>query len=406
MEETSFLKRVRNAWNVFISNENEKVFTNKGPSSSYHPGRLRLNRGNERSIINSIFNRIAVDVASIEMQHIRTDENGQYVETIKSHLNECLTLDPNIDQTGRALIQDAVMSMMDDGSVAIIPVEDDIDPNGSDAYDVLSLRVGKILEWYPMHVRVRVYDERTGKLKDITVQKRYTAIIENPFYSVMNEPNSTLQRLIRKLNILDVIDEQSGSGKLDVIIQVPYTIRGEVRTQQAEKRRKDIEEQLANSKYGIAYADATEKVIQLNRPVENNLMNQIKFLTEMLYSQLGMTLGILDGSADTNTLLNYLNRILDPIISTYADEMTRKFISKTARTQGQKIFVFQDPFKLIPIKDMAEIADKFTRNAIMSSNEFRAKIGMKPSKAPGADDLSNKNLNPPTGTPFNEFRHK
>ena len=399
MEDLTIFGRARKAWNVFLNKDQGQAFINIGSSSSYHPGRFRLNRGNERSIINSILNRIAVDAASIEMFHARIDENGQYQETIKSHLNNCLTLDPNIDQISRAFIQDAVMSLLDDGSVALVPVDDTIDPTNTDAYDVLTLRVGKILEWFPMHVRVRVYDERSGRLKDITVEKRYTAIIENPFYSIMNEPNSTLQRLIRKLNILDVIDEQSGSGKLDVIIQVPYTIRNETQIAQAEKRRKSIETQLTNSKYGIAYADATEKVIQLNRPVENNLMNQIKFLTEMLYSQLGMTLGILDGSADAKTMLNYLNRIIDPIITSLRDEMTRKFLSKKARSEGQKIFALQDPFRLIPIDQLADIADKFTRNEIMSSNELRSKIGMKPSKAKGADELRNKNLNPPTGTP-------
>ena len=396
MEDNTLIGRFRKAWNVIANNE-QPVYSNKGQSSSYRPDRFRLNRGNERSLVNSIINRIAVDAASIEIIHARTDESGQYQETINSTLNNCLTLDANLDQTGRAFIQDVVTSMLDDGSVAIVPVDTDVDPI-SDAYNILTMRVGKILEWFPMHVRVRVYDERSGKLKEITVPKKTTAIIENPFYSVMNEPNSTLQRLIRKLNILDVIDEQSGNGKLDVIIQVPYVIKGETKIAQAERRRKEIEDQLYNSKYGIAYADATEKIVQLNRPVENNLMAQIKFLTEMLYSQLGMTLGILDGSASSETLLNYQNRIIEPALAPIRDEITRKFLSKTARTQGQTILMFQDPFKMIPLDKLADIGDKFTRNEIMSSNEIRGKIGMKPSKAPGADELRNKNLNPPSGS--------
>lgn len=396
MEDNTLIGRFRKAWNVIANNE-QPIYSNKGQSSSYRPDRFRLNRGNERSLVNSIINRIAVDAASIEIIHARTDESGQYQETINSTLNNCLTLDANLDQTGRAFIQDVVTSMLDDGSVAIVPVDTDVDPI-SDAYNILTMRVGKILEWFPMHVRVRVYDERSGKLKEITVPKKTTAIIENPFYSVMNEPNSTLQRLIRKLNILDVIDEQSGNGKLDVIIQVPYVIKGETKILQAERRRKEIEDQLYNSKYGIAYADATEKIVQLNRPVENNLMAQIKFLTEMLYSQLGMTLGILDGSASSETLLNYQNRIIEPALAPIRDEITRKFLSKTARTQGQTILMFQDPFKMIPLDKLADIGDKFTRNEIMSSNEIRGKIGMKPSKAPGADELRNKNLNPPSGS--------
>ena len=394
MEDNTLIGRFKKAVNAFRDRD-EPIYSNKGQSSSYRPDRFRLNRGNERSLVNSIINRIAVDAASIEIIHARTDESGQYQETINSTLNNCLTLDANIDQTGRAFIQDVITSMLDDGSVAIVPVDTDIDTS-SDAYNILTMRVGKILEWFPMHVRVRVYDERSGKLKDITVPKRTTAIIENPFYSVMNEPNSTLQRLIRKLNILDVIDEQSGNGKLDVIIQVPYVIKGETKILQAERRRKEIEDQLYNSKYGIAYADATEKIVQLNRPVENNLMAQIKFLTDMLYSQLGMTLGILDGSATAETLLNYQNRIIEPALAPVRDEMTRKFISKTARTQGQTILIFQDPFKMIQLDKLADIADTFTRNEIMSSNEIRGKIGMKPSKAPGADELRNKNLNPPS----------
>ena len=397
MEDEGLFSRIRKAWNVFTNQE--ITYSNKGQSSSYRPDRFRMNRGNERSLVNSIINRIAVDAASIEMIHAKVDENDQYQETIKSSLNNCLTLDANIDQTGRAFIQDVVTSMLDDGSVAIVPIDTNIDPELSSSFIIGSMRVGKILEWFPMHIRARVYDEKSGRLKDITVPKRTTAIIENPFYSVMNEPNSTLQRLVRKLNILDVIDEQSGSGKLDIIVQVPYVIKGATKIAQAEDRRKEIETQLHDSKYGIAYIDATEKVIQLNRPVENNLMAQIKFLTEMLYSQLGMTLGILDGSATQETLLNYQNRIIEPVLAPIRDEITRKFLSKTARTQGQTIMIFQDPFKMIPLDKLAEIADKFTRNEIMTSNEMRGKIGMKPSKAPGADELRNKNLNRPTGSP-------
>lgn len=396
MDDSGLLGRFRRAWNV-ITNK-EASYSHMGQSSSYRPDRLRMSRGTERSLVNSIINRISVDAANIEIIHAKVDENGQYEETINSTLNNCLTLDANLDQTGRAFIQDVIMSMLDDGSVAVIPVDTDSDPDLSDSYKILTLRVGKILEWFPMHVRVRLYDERSGKFKDIIVSKLTTAIIENPFYSVMNEPNSTLQRLIRKLNILDVIDEQSGSGKLDLIVQVPYIIKGETKIAQAEKRRKEIEDQLYNSKYGIAYADATEKIVQLNRPIENNLMAQIKFLTEMLYSQLGMTLGILDGTASTETLLNYQNRIIGVVLASVRDEFCRKFLSKTARTQGQTILIYQDPFKMIPLDKLAEIGDKFTRNEIMTSNELRAKIGMKPSKAKGADDLRNKNLNPPTGS--------
>ena len=396
MEEDNLFTRIKRGWNAF-RNQDIKYY-NHGQSSSYRPDRFRMNRGNERSLVNSIINRIAVDAASIEMIHVRVDEDGQYQETIKSSLNTRLTLDANLDQTGRAFIQDVVTSMLDDGSVAIVPVDTNIDPILSNSFTIESMRVGKILEWFPMDIRARVYDERSGKLKDILVPKRTTAIIENPFYSVMNEPNSTLQRLVRKLNILDVIDEQSGSGKLDIIIQVPYVIKGTTKTEQSERRRSEIEAQLHDSKYGIAYVDATEKVIQLNRPVENNLMAQIKFLTEMLYSQLGMTLGILDGSATSETLLNYQNRIIEPVLASIKDEIIRKFLSKTARSQGQTIMIFQDPFKMIPIDKLADIADTFTRNEITSSNEIRGKLGMKPSKAPGANDLRNKNLNPPTGS--------
>lgn len=397
MDDNSLPTRVKRAWNAFLNQE--QGYPNRGSSSSYRPDRFRLNRGNERSLVNSVINRIAVDASSIEMLHARVDDNKQYQETINSSLNNCLTLDANIDQTGRAFLQDAVTSMLDDGSVALVPIDTGTNPNLPGNLAIYSIRVGKILEWFPMHVRVRVYDEISGHFRDITVSKTTTAIIENPFYSVMNEPNSTLQRLVRKLNILDVIDEQSGSGKLDVIIQVPYVIKGDTRVAQAEKRRKEVEDQLYNSKYGIAYIDSTEKVVQLNRPVENNLMAQIKFLTEMLYSQLGMSLGILDGSAKPETLLSYQKRIIAPVLMAIVDEMTRKFLSRTARTQGQRIVIFQDPFSMVPPSQWADIADKFTRNEIMTSNEIRGKIGMKPSKDKGADELRNKNLNPPTGSP-------
>ena len=364
--------------------------------ASSRPDRIRLTRGNERSIITSVYNRIALDVAALNVQHIRLDENGRFLSVIQDGLNTCLTVEANIDQTARAFIQDIVVSMLDEGCVAIVPVDTTYNPSVTGSYDIQTMRVGKILDWYPQHVRVRLYNERTGTKENILVPKSTVAIVENPLYAVVNEPNSTMQRLIRKLNLLDVIDEQSGSGKLDLIIQLPYVIKTEARRQQAENRRKDIEAQLSGTKYGIAYADGTERITQLNRSVNNNLMSQIEYLTSMLYSQLGITQSILDGTADEKTMLNYNNRTIEPIISAIVDEMKRKFLTKTARSQSQSISFFRDPFKLVPVNDIAEIADKFTRNEIMTSNEIRQVIGMKPSDDPRADELRNKNLSAPS----------
>lgn len=393
--EMSFGSRLKHAWNAFNGNAHMD-YRNLGMSYSYRPDRPRLSRGNERSIVTSVYNRIALDVAALKIQHIRLDENERFVSVIQDGLNNCLTVEANIDQTARAFIQDVVISMFDEGSVAIVPVDTTTNPNITGSYDIQSMRVGQILDWYPMYVRVRVYNELTGKKEDIVVPKSTVAIIENPLYAVINEPNSTMQRLIRKLNLLDVIDEQSGSGKLDLIIQLPYVIKTEARRQQAENRRKDIEGQLSGSKYGIAYTDGTERITQLNRSVNNNLMSQIEYLTSMLYSQLGITQSILDGTADEKAMLNYNNRTIEPIISAIVDEMKRKFLTKTARSQLQSISFFRDPFKLVPVNDIAEIADKFTRNEIMTSNEIRQVVGMKPSDDPRADELRNKNLSAPS----------
>ena len=352
-----------------------------------------MTRGHERSIVTAICNRIALDVSAISLVHARVDENGHFLEYIDDTLHQCLTVEANLDQTGRALRQDIVMSMLDEGCVAVVPVEADFDPDENSSYKIYSLRTGKILEWMPQHVRVRLYDERTGRFEEVVVAKKYTAIIENPLFAVMNEPNSTMQRLIRKLNILDAIDEQSGSGKLDLIIQLPYVIKSQARKEQAEQRRRDIEQQLSGSKYGIAYTDGTEHITQLNRGVENNLMSQIEYLTKMLYSQLGITESVMDGTANEETMLNYHNRTVEPILSAIADEMTRTFLTKTARTQNQAISFFRDPFKLAPVSQIAEIADKFTRNEIMTKNEFRSIIGMRPSDDPRADELRNSNIN-------------
>ena len=387
--------RFKHAWNTFFNRDPTDDFKDVTISYSDRPDRLRLTKGNERSIATSIFNRIALDVSSINIQHCKLDKNGRYISPINSKLNNCLTLEANKDQTSRAFIQDVVMSMFDEGCVAIVPIETTANPSITDSYDIYSMRTGKILEWYPDQVKVRVYNDRTGKKEDIKLPKSTVAIIENPLYAVMNEPNSIMQRLIRKLNLLDAIDEQSGSGKLDLIIQLPYTIRSEARRKEAEKRRKDIEMQLANSKYGIAYADATEHITQLNRSVENNLMKQIEYLTEMAYSQLGITQTILDGTADEKTMLNYNNRTVEPIISAIVDGMKRTFLSKTARSQLQSILFFNDPFKLVPISQIAEVADKFTRNEILTSNEIRQIIGMKPSDDPKADQLINSNISQP-----------
>ena len=392
--EMSLGARLKHAWNVFTAKETVGGRWDIGPSNYYRPDRPIFSRGNERSIITSVYNRIALDVAAITIQHVRLDDEGRFTSVMDSSLNDCLSLEANIDQTGRAFIQDVVQSMLDEGCVAIVPVDTDLDPK-SGSYKIETMRTGKILEWYPQHVKVRVYNERTGRKEDVLVPKRTVAIVENPFYAVMNEPNSTMQRLIRKLNILDAIDEQSGSGKLNLIIQLPYVIKTEARRQQAEKRRKDIEEQLSGSKYGVAYTDGTEHVVQLNRPVDNNLMSQIEFLTSMLYSQLGLTQSIMDGTADDKTMLNYLTRTVEPILSAIVDETKRKFLTKTARSQKQSILFFRDPFKLVPVGEIAEIADKMTRNEIMTSNEIRQKIGMTPSKDPNADKLRNSNLSAP-----------
>ena len=394
--EMAFGSRLKHAWNAFLGNEFYDYRYSLGPGYSYRPDRPIFSRGNERSIITAVYNRIALDAASIAVQHARLDEDGRFTEVIDSSLNECLSLEANLDQTGRAFIQDVVMSMLDEGCVAIVPTDTDIDPK-TGSYKIEKMRTGKILEWYPQHVKVRLYNERRGEKQDVTIPKSMVAIVENPFFAVMNEPNSTMQRLIRKLNILDAIDEQSGSGKLNLIIQLPYVIKTEARRQQAEKRRKDIEEQLSGSKYGVAYTDGTEHVVQLNRPIDNNLMSQIEYLTSMLYSQLGITQGILDGTADDRTKLNYDNRTIEPILSAIVDEMRRKFLTKTARSQKQSILFFRDPFRLVPINDIAEIADKMTRNEIMTSNEIRQKIGMRPSKDPKADELRNSNLSAPKG---------
>ena len=393
--EVSFGTRLKYAWNAFMSRAPTDGYRDYGIGYTYRPDRIRFTRGNERSITTSVYNRIALDVAAITIKHCRLDKNGRYIEDIDSGLNRCLNLEANLDQTSRSFIQDVVMSMLDEGSVAIVPVDTTVDPKSTSSYDILSMRTGKILEWKPAYVKVRVYNDRTGNKEDILVPKSTVAIIENPLYAVINEPNSTMQRLIRKLSLLDVTDEKTASNKLDLIIQLPYVIKTEARRKQAEDRRKDIEMQLSGSKYGIAYTDGTEKITQLNRSVENNLLKQIEYLTELVFSQLGITQSILDGTADEKTMLNYYNRTIEPIVSVIADEMKRKFLSKTARSQSQSILFFRDPFKLAPINDIAEIADKFTRNEIMSKNEIRQIVGMKPSDDPKADQLINSNISHP-----------
>ena len=390
--EVPISSRIKQAWSAFLNKETYNSYSYDGYGSSYKPDRPRFTGGNERSMVTSVYNRIALDVSGINVRHVRLDDNNRFLNEIPSGLNECLSINANVDQTGRSFLQDVIMSMLDEGCVAIVPTDTSSNPDNSSSYDIYSMRVGQILEWYPNHVKVRVYNERTGLKEDIKRPKRSVAIIENPLYAVINEPNSTMKRLVRKLNLLDVVDEQSSSGKLDLIIGLPYVIKTETRRQQAEKRRKEIEEQLANSKYGIAYTDGTERITQLNRSVENNLMKQIEFLMSMLYSQLGITQSILDGTADEKTMLNYYNRTIEPLLSAVVDEMKRKFLSKTARTQLQSIYSFSDPFKLVPVSEISEIADKFTRNEIMSSNEVRQVIGMKPSTDPKADELRNKNL--------------
>ena len=395
----SFGSRVKRLWNAFTNRDPtiNYSYSSMGSSYSYRPDRPRFTRGNERSIITSIYNRIALDVAAIDIRHARLDDSGRYKEDINSGLNNCLTLDANIDQTGRAFIQDIVMSMCDEGSIAIVPVDTTDDPTLTNSYDIESMRTGRITQWMPRHVKVEVYNDRTGRKEDLILPKERVAIVENPFYAVMNEPSSTLQRLKRKLNLLDVVDEQASSGKLDLIIQLPYVIKSQARRDQAESRRKDIENQLSGSRYGIAYTDGTERITQLNRPVENNLLKQIEYLTNLLYSQLSINQAVMDGTADEKTMLNYNNRTIEPIVSAIVDEMKRKFLTKTARTQGQYILYFQDPFKLVPVADIAEIADKLTRNEIATSNEIRQTIGWRPSSDPNADILRNKNLSEPAG---------
>lgn len=385
--------RLQHAWNAFLSREPTRTNAYYGGySNSYRPDRFRLSRGNERSIITAIYNRIAIDVAQININHVRLDQNGMFTEIVDSKLNNCLTTEANLDQTGREFIQDAVLSMFDEGCVALVPVETTMNPNVTGSYDITSLRTGRVTQWYPRHVKVEVYNEEIGKKEEVLLPKDIVAIIENPLYSVMNEPNSTLQRLIRKLNLLDSVDEQAGSGKLDLIIQLPYVIKTQARKEQAENRRKDIENQLAGSKYGIAYTDSTERITQLNRSLENNLLKQIEYLTSMLYSQLGLTEEIFNGTADEKTMLNYYNRTIEPVISALTDNMKRKFLTKTARSQRQSIEFFRDPFRLVPVNELADIADRFTRNEILSSNEFRAIIGYQPVNSERANELINKNI--------------
>lgn len=385
---------LRHSWDVFRNRE--PTYYNIGSSSTYRPDRTRTFIRNEQSIVTSIYTRIALDVASINIRHCRVDENGRFKEYISSGLDNCLNLEANIDQTGRAFKQDIVESMFDEGVVAMVPVDTTIDPTVTGSYDIQTMRTGKILEWYPEHVKVQLYNQKTGHREELILPKRIIGIIENPMYSIINEPNSTMQRLIRKLTLLDRVDETTSSGKLDMIIQLPYVIKSESRRKEAEKRKKDIEEQLKGP-YGIAYVDGTEKIIQLNRPVENNLMKQVEYLRNELYSQLGITQEVLNGTADEQTMLNYNSRTIEPIVSAITDEMTRKFLTKTARSQSQTIMFFRDPFRLVPVNNIAEIADKFTRNEILTSNEIRGVIGFKPSDDPKADKLINSNLNQPDG---------
>lgn len=387
-----FRDRLQHAWNAFNGRDHPATYRYYGPSYSDRIDRTRLTRGNERSIINAIYNRISLDVAAMEMHHVRIDEQGRFKNVIDDGLENIMSTEANIDQTSRAYLQDVVMSMLDEGCVAEVPVDVDIDPGSSSGFDIQTIRTGKILEWFPRHVRVRLYNDRSGKMEEVVVDKRTTSIIENPFYAVMNERNSTAQRLIRKLNILDVIDERNGSDKLNMIIQLPFTVGTELKRNQVNKRMEDLEAQLANSKYGVAYAQATEKIIQLNRPVENNLLAQIEYLTTMLYSQLSITASVLDGTADEKTMLNYYNRTVEPIAAAIADERKRKFLSKTARSRHESIQFFRNPFKLVPALELARIADVFTRNAILSSNDFRAIIGYTPVDDPAANELVNKNL--------------
>lgn len=391
----TFGERLKHSWNAFMNKDptEDKRYIELGPSNTRRPDMFRPTRGTEKTIVTAIYTRIAIDVAALDIEHVKVDVNGRYVETIKSGLNYTLTTEANIDQTSRAFIQDVVMSMFDEGAVAIVPVDTTYNPLKTGSYDIQTMRVGSVVEWFPQYVKVRLYNDRTGKHEEKILPKKMVALIENPLYAVMNEPNSVAKRLIRKLNILDAVDEQSGSGKLDLILGLPYVIKSEARREQAERRRKEIEEQLSNSKYGIAYTDGTEHITQLNRSVENNMFNQIQYLTEMLYNQLGMTKGVFDGTASQEEMLNYQSRTIEPIVSAITEEMSRKFLTKTARSQYQTIMFFNDPFKLTPTDKIADIADKFTRNEILSSNEFRAIMGYKPVDDPRADELRNKNIN-------------
>ena len=393
--ELSIGSRLKHAWNVLVNNRDPTLYKHSESGYFYRPDRARLTRGKERSIMASIVNRIATDAASIDIQHVRLDKEGRFSGVINSGLNDCFNLEANLDQSGRDFKKDVYTSMLDEGCIALVPVDTTLDPKTTSSYDILSMRVGKILEWFPDKVRVEVYNEKTGRKQEVVVPKKTVSIVENPFYAVMNAPNSTLQRLIRKLNLLDAIDEQSGSGKLDLIIQLPYVIKTETKRQQAEDRRKLIEDQLAGSKYGIAYTDGTERITQLNRPIENNLMKQVEYLTSMLFSQLGITQAIMDGTADDKTMVNYYSRTIEPIVSVVVDDARRKFLSKTARSQGQTIMFFRDVFKLASLNDIAEMSDKLTRNEIMTSNEIRQKLGMKPSSDPKADRLVNSNIAQP-----------
>ena len=391
--EVNLISRLKHSWNAFMNRDPTYDYINTGPGYSSRPDRPRFTRGNERTIVTAIYNRIALDVASINISHCKVDNNGRFIETINSSLNKCLNLEANLDQTGRAFVQDIVMSMLDEGSVAIVPVETDISPSKTEAYKILSMRTGKIVEWYPNHVKVRLYDERDGEKKDIKLEQKSVAIIENPLYAVINEHNSTMQRLMRKLALLDSMDERMSTGKLDMIIQLPYVIKSETRRKEAERRRKELEEQMSGSTYGIGYIDGTERIVQLNRSLDNNLVKQVEQLTSQLYSQLGITQAILDSSASEEEMLNYYSRTIEPIISAIVDEMKRKFLTKTARTQNQTIKFFRDPFRLVPLSKLAEIAGTFTQNEIITANEVRQIIGMKPSDDPKADQLVNSNIN-------------
>lgn len=386
------LTRLKHAWNLFTYEENPKHRSPTGVSYYSNPNRVRFSRGNERTIVTSVYNRIALDAAAIEIRHVKMDENNRFVDYIDSGLDNCLSVEANIDQTSRSFIQDIVSSMLDEGCVAVVPIDTTLDPNITNSYDIKTMRVGKITQWYPDRVTVSLYNDLTGTREEVTIPKIQVAIIENPLYSVMNEPNSTMQRLIKKLSLMDIADEEIASGNLDLIIQLPYAVKTEAKRNLAEARRKEVEEQLNGARYGVAYIDGTEHVTQLNRPVENNLMKQVEYLTAQLYAQLGLTQTIMDGSADENTMNNYYNRTIEPILSAIVDEFNRKFLTKTARTQKQSVMFFRDPFKLIPVSQISEFADKFTRNEIMTSNEIRQLVGFKPSDDPGADELRNKNL--------------